>query len=115
MAMVVGAVMSWGLASTGVEGGFAIASWRVMFLLLGAVTMALGVILFIFLPDSPLNARFLDKEERLLAVERIRSNQSGIGNKASSGAPSQRLALTSPSSRRHGSSTSSRRRSKIPW
>lgn len=83
MAMVVGAIMSYGLAKTGVEGGFAIESWRVMFLLLGSVTMALGVILLIFLPDSPLNARFLSKEERLLAVERIRSNQSGIGNKVS--------------------------------
>ncbi|ORY54995.1 putative MFS allantoate transporter, partial [Leucosporidium creatinivorum] len=82
MAMVVGAVMAWGLAKTGIEGGFAIAAWRVMFLLLGSITMALGVILLIFLPDSPLNARFLNKEERLLAVERIRSNQSGIGNKA---------------------------------
>jgi MFS transporter, ACS family, allantoate permease len=33
------------------------------------------------MPDNQLNARFLTKEERVLAVERVRTNQQGIGNK----------------------------------
>ena len=33
------------------------------------------------MPDNQLNARFLSKEERVLAIERVRSNQQGIGNK----------------------------------
>lgn len=43
--------------------------------------MAIGVLLGALLPDSPLNARFLNEEERVMAVERIRSNNQGIGNK----------------------------------
>ena len=33
------------------------------------------------MPDNQLNARWLAKKDRVLAVERIRSNQQGIGNK----------------------------------
>ncbi|EHK97935.1 putative Uncharacterized transporter [Glarea lozoyensis 74030] len=33
------------------------------------------------MPDNQLNARFLTPEERLMAVERIRKNQQGVGNK----------------------------------
>ena len=33
------------------------------------------------MPDSQLNARWLSKEDRLLAIERVRVNQQGIGNK----------------------------------
>lgn len=33
------------------------------------------------MPDNQLNARFLTKEERVLAVQRIKVNDQGIGNK----------------------------------
>lgn len=33
------------------------------------------------MPDNQLNARFLTKEERVLAVHRIKVNEQGIGNK----------------------------------
>ncbi len=33
------------------------------------------------MPDSQLNAKFLTPEERLMAVERIRRNQQGVGNR----------------------------------
>ena len=32
-------------------------------------------------PDNQLNARFLTKEDQVLAIERIRMNQQGVGNK----------------------------------
>ncbi|BGO91878.1 hypothetical protein NBRC10512v2_004144 [Rhodotorula toruloides] len=81
LAQIFGAVLAWGFAKHDMAGDFGIPGWKVLFLFLGGITMALGVLLLIFLPDSPLNARFLSKEERVLAVERIRSNNSGIGNK----------------------------------
>lgn len=81
LAQIFGAVLAWGFAKHDMAGDFAIAGWKVLFLFLGGITMALGVVLFFFLPDSPLNARFLTQEERVLAIERIRSNNSGIGNK----------------------------------
>jgi hypothetical protein len=39
-----------------------------------------AVVRFIF-PDSPLNAWFLTAEERIIAVSRLRVNQTGIENK----------------------------------
>lgn len=33
------------------------------------------------MPDNQLNARFLTKEERVLAIQRIKVNEQGIGNK----------------------------------
>lgn len=37
--------------------------------------------MFVLLPDSPVTAKFLSKEERKLAVERLRTDQTGIENK----------------------------------
>ena len=41
----------------------------------------MGVIFLFTMPDNQLKARWLTKEEQVLAVERIRINQQGIGNK----------------------------------
>jgi len=40
-----------------------------------------GIVLFTFLPDSPVSANFLSLDQRRKAVERLRSNQTGVENK----------------------------------
>ncbi|GAA6054156.1 hypothetical protein JCM3770_003223 [Rhodotorula araucariae] len=82
LANIFGALLSWGFAKHDIAGDFTIAGWKVLFIFLGGITVVLGVVLLIFLPDSPLGARFLSEHEHLLAVERIRSNNTGIGSKA---------------------------------
>ncbi|CEL00991.1 Putative MFS allantoate transporter [Aspergillus calidoustus] len=57
-----------------------LAPWRILFLLLGLITVATGVVYFWFLPDNQTNAKFLDEREKLIAVERIRDNFQGIGS-----------------------------------
>lgn len=52
-----------------------------VFLFTGLLTAAVGVIFLFTVPDNQLNARWLSKEDRVLAVERIRVNQQGVGNK----------------------------------
>lgn len=47
----------------------------------GALCSAWGIIMFIFLPDSPVSAPGLSKRERRMAVERLKENQTGIENK----------------------------------
>lgn len=47
----------------------------------GALCSAWGIVMFIFLPDSPVTARGLSKRERRMAVERLRENQTGVENK----------------------------------
>lgn len=44
-------------------------------------TIVLGFLFFWLIPDNQLNARWLKKEDRVLAVARVRVNQQGIGNK----------------------------------
>ncbi len=41
----------------------------------------MGVVLAIFLPDSPLNARFLKPHEKQMAVDRIRGTHQEVGNR----------------------------------
>lgn len=43
--------------------------------------MAIGALFLIYMPDNQLNARWLSPYDRKLAVERVRVNQQGIGNK----------------------------------
>lgn len=59
----------------------AIKSWQLVFLVIGLFTAAMGAIFLWLMPDSQLNARFLTPKERVMAVERIRVNQQGVGNK----------------------------------
>ena len=49
--------------------------------MLGALAIAVGVAVLLFMPDSPAHARFRTKEERIAAIERIRDQQSGTENK----------------------------------
>jgi hypothetical protein len=51
-----------------------------MFIIIGLITVAIGISLWWLLPDSPLTASFLTDRERLIAVERLRTNQTGIKN-----------------------------------
>lgn len=59
----------------------AIAPWKILFLLLGLVTTCTGLLCFWFMPDSVLNARFLNEKERAISVERIRGNFQGMGDR----------------------------------
>ncbi|KAJ5494944.1 MFS allantoate transporter [Penicillium diatomitis] len=59
----------------------ALPSWKYEFIVIGALCSAWGMIMFIFLPDSPVSAPGLTQRERRIAVERIRENQTGVENK----------------------------------
>ncbi|PWY90797.1 MFS general substrate transporter [Aspergillus heteromorphus CBS 117.55] len=51
------------------------------FIVIGCLCATWGIVMFIFLPDSPVTAPFLSQRERRIAVERVRENQTGIENK----------------------------------
>lgn len=61
--------------------GAALAGWKIVFLVNGLLTASLGVVFWFVMPDNQLNARWLKPRDRVLAIERVRSNQQGIGNK----------------------------------
>ncbi|KAL1979619.1 hypothetical protein VTN96DRAFT_5441 [Rasamsonia emersonii] len=59
----------------------ALPSWKYEFLVIGALCSAWGIVMFLFLPDSPVTAPGLSLKHRRMAVERLRENQTGVENK----------------------------------
>jgi MFS family permease len=55
--------------------------WQWLMIITGILTLITSVLFWFFFPDSPTTARFLDPQERVLAVQRIKSNQAGLENK----------------------------------
>jgi len=56
--------------------------WELIFFALGGATCLWAIVVWILLPDSPSNARFLNHRERLVAVKRVAGNETGIKNKS---------------------------------
>ncbi|KAJ9103387.1 hypothetical protein QFC19_004486 [Naganishia cerealis] len=52
--------------------------WKLIFYILGALTIIWGALLWFFLQDGPSNARFLKPHEKLAAVKRVAANGTGI-------------------------------------
>ena len=57
-----------------------LASYQIIFLFFGLITVAYSFVVAIFMPDSPLKTKILNEEEKLVAIERLRANQQGIDN-----------------------------------
>lgn len=75
--LIAGALSSYGFQH---YSGTIFKSWQIMFLLFGLITIAVGILVVIFLPDSPMKSR-LSPEEKYTAIERLRENRTGIENK----------------------------------
>ncbi|KAJ5336079.1 hypothetical protein MYU51_009501 [Penicillium brevicompactum] len=75
IAVLLGGLIAYGIGNIHVE---AIAQWQLLFLVLGAVTSAYGILLFLTLPDSPAKAIFLKSHERAIAVQRTLKNKTGV-------------------------------------
>lgn len=76
MTQVLGSLLSYGLLRQH-EGK--IARWRECFLILGGICIITSIIVFFFLPSQPNDAWFLNKRQQLVAVDRVRTNETGIG------------------------------------
>ncbi|KAJ1028417.1 hypothetical protein NDA16_001584 [Ustilago loliicola] len=61
--------------------GAALASWRIMFLVLGLLTVIWGGAIVYILPVSPMKARGFSEEDRIKVIERVRGNQTGVQNR----------------------------------
>ncbi|KAF1965479.1 major facilitator superfamily transporter [Bimuria novae-zelandiae CBS 107.79] len=76
------AVMAGSLISYGFQHytGDRFNNWQIMFLCVGVVTVSAGVMVILLLPDNPMSSR-LSHAEKVMAVERLRENNTGIENK----------------------------------
>jgi MFS family permease len=56
-------------------------AWRSMFWICGAMTVVWAVVVGVFLPDNPVNAKFITERQKAIVVEKMRADQTGIENK----------------------------------
>lgn len=77
---MVGSVVAFGAYMGGKNSDSSISSWRVMVLCVGASSLLFGLLMFFFMSDSPLSAKFLSHEEKVISIQRLKDNQQGVGN-----------------------------------
>ncbi|KAF1960865.1 allantoate permease-like protein [Byssothecium circinans] len=75
---IFGSLLSYGLGHIKSD---VLHSYQIIFLFCGLVTVVVSVSVFIFMPDSPMEAKFLKDDEKLMAVERLRMNQMGVASR----------------------------------
>ncbi|CAK7566769.1 MAG: hypothetical protein SEPTF4163_004721 [Sporothrix epigloea] len=75
MASIIGALLAYGV---GHIHGISVAPWKLIYLIVGAMTFAWGIVIFLYLPDGPHNVKALSEYERVVAVWRISQNQTGL-------------------------------------
>ncbi|KAL1304286.1 hypothetical protein AAFC00_000693 [Neodothiora populina] len=73
VATMFGGLLAYGIAH--IDNG--LAPWKWLFIIFGLITFAWAVVLFFFLPNTPMDARFFNAEERVAATERVASNKTG--------------------------------------
>lgn len=58
--------------------GASLAGWRIMFVVLGAVTVVIGISVILLLPDTPMQAKWLSNAEKVALLKHVSVNQTGI-------------------------------------
>jgi predicted MFS family arabinose efflux permease len=75
---IIGGAVSYGFQH--VTNG-SMAGWKIMFLSLGCVTIVIGISTFLFLPDTPMKAKWLSNNEKVALLKHVSVNQTGIENR----------------------------------
>jgi len=79
MSSVVNGFLSWAVGH--IPEDAALARWQYLFIIVGTISMAWSIFALIFLPDTPMNAFFLTKNEKIFWVQRLAENKTGIVNR----------------------------------
>ncbi|KAK9371418.1 major facilitator superfamily domain-containing protein [Lipomyces kononenkoae] len=78
LATIVAAAVSYGLAHIKSD---VLKSWQIIFLFVGLLTIISAPFVYWRLDNDILSARFLTENEKAQAIERLRANQTGTGNR----------------------------------
>lgn len=73
-------VINGGLSSLASVFGNAIPTWKYIYLLVGSISFVWSCAMIFFLPDSPINAKFLTTREKVFMVRRVASNSTGVAS-----------------------------------
>jgi MFS family permease len=75
---IVGSLLTYGL---GHINSTHIYKYQVIFIFCGVLTVIFGFVLIFTMPDSPMEAKYLNTREKLIAIERLRANQMGVASR----------------------------------
>jgi MFS family permease len=78
VAQIFGGLVSFGFQQV---TGDSLAGWRIMFIVLGTLTVFMGILTVIFMPDNPMSVGWLTEAEKKFAIQRVAINQTGIQNR----------------------------------
>ncbi|KJK60203.1 D-galactonate transporter [Aspergillus parasiticus SU-1] len=76
VAQIIGGLISFGFQHV----HHAFAGWRIMFLVMGLITVVVGLATLLFLPDTPMQAKWLSDDQKVTLLQHVRVNQTGIRN-----------------------------------
>lgn len=77
LSSVFSGVVSYGIGQTNTS----LAPWRLLFIVLGGFSLIWAAILYIFLPDSPVQCWYLSDREKFVCLERVKDNNTGMEDK----------------------------------
>ncbi|KAI0895479.1 MFS general substrate transporter [Annulohypoxylon nitens] len=78
LTFIVGSLVTYGLGHIVSEK---IYRYQTIFIFCGCCTVIFGFIFIVLMPDSPMEAKYLNERERIIAVERLRANQMGVASR----------------------------------
>ncbi|BCS24202.1 putative MFS transporter [Aspergillus puulaauensis] len=78
LATIVAAALSYGLGHIKSD---ILAEWQIIFLFVGLITVISAPVVYIFMDNDIASARFLNEQEKLQAMERLRANQTSTGTR----------------------------------
>lgn len=74
----IGGLITYGIGH--IEGS--LATWKLIYLILGAFTIVWGILFILVVPDNPATAKWLTEEERVVALQRVVENKTGTRTRA---------------------------------
>ncbi|AQZ15852.1 hypothetical protein BZL39_J00170 [Zygosaccharomyces parabailii] len=78
LGQIIGGSMAYGLAKR--QKSLPMAGWKLVFIICGVITIFLGFVFLLVIPDTPFKAWFLNDSEKKMIIQRLRQNQQGVGN-----------------------------------
>jgi MFS transporter, ACS family, allantoate permease len=76
---ILGSSIAYGLATRADQ--YTMEAWKVLFIVVGCMTISVGFMILFHVPDIPVKAWFLNDVQKKQVVIRIKSNNQGFGNK----------------------------------
>ena len=76
--MIVGSLFTYGLGHIPSDRMY---RYQIIFLFCGLLTVIFSAVVLALMPDSPMETKFMDEREKLIAVERLRANQTGVASR----------------------------------